>query len=130
MTWCRIWGKKGVDMRIGLDIAWLSLKRIVDSVVLVTGDSDFCPSDEVCTPRRIEGLFRGDEPRGKTRAKGPRRHSSVSRFSRVRSFFYPQPLSFASLRSRGSTPIHALRFSYLHVSRVIPLPGVARSDRP
>ncbi|MCP5116646.1 MAG: NYN domain-containing protein [bacterium] len=36
-------GQKGVDMRIGLDIAWLSIKRIVDSVVLVTGDSDFVP---------------------------------------------------------------------------------------
>lgn len=37
-------GQKGVDMRIGLDIAWLSLKRIVESVVLVTGDSDFVPA--------------------------------------------------------------------------------------
>jgi len=37
-------GQKGVDMRIGLDIAWLSLKKIVDSVVLVTGDSDFVPA--------------------------------------------------------------------------------------
>jgi uncharacterized LabA/DUF88 family protein len=36
-------GQKGVDMRIGLDIAWLSIKRIVDSVVLMTGDSDFVP---------------------------------------------------------------------------------------
>jgi uncharacterized LabA/DUF88 family protein len=36
--------QKGVDMRIGLDIAWLSLKRIVESVVLVTGDSDFVPA--------------------------------------------------------------------------------------
>jgi len=37
-------GQKGVDMRIGLDIAWLSLKRIVDAIVLVTGDSDFVPA--------------------------------------------------------------------------------------
>lgn len=35
--------QKGVDMRIGLDIAWLSLKRIVEAIVLVTGDSDFVP---------------------------------------------------------------------------------------
>jgi uncharacterized LabA/DUF88 family protein len=33
--------QNGVDMRIGLDIAALSLKRIVAAVVLVTGDSDF-----------------------------------------------------------------------------------------
>jgi len=37
-------GQKGVDMRIGLDIAWLSLKGIVDALVLVTGDSDFVPA--------------------------------------------------------------------------------------
>jgi uncharacterized LabA/DUF88 family protein len=46
-------GQKGVDMRIGLDIAWLSLKRIVDSVVLVTGDSDFVPAMKFA---RREGL--------------------------------------------------------------------------
>lgn len=28
-------------MRIGLDIAWLATKRLVDAIVLVTGDSDF-----------------------------------------------------------------------------------------
>ena len=33
--------QKGVDIRIGLDIAWISLKRVVDAIVLVTGDSDF-----------------------------------------------------------------------------------------
>jgi uncharacterized LabA/DUF88 family protein len=36
--------QKGVDMRIGLDIAALSLKEHVDVVVLVTGDSDFVPA--------------------------------------------------------------------------------------
>jgi uncharacterized LabA/DUF88 family protein len=33
--------QKGVDMRIGLDIAWLATKRLVDAIILVTGDSDF-----------------------------------------------------------------------------------------
>ena len=35
--------QKGVDMRIGLDIASLALKQQVDMLVLVTGDSDFIP---------------------------------------------------------------------------------------
>lgn len=35
--------QKGVDMRIGLDIASLSLKKQVEIIVLVTGDSDFVP---------------------------------------------------------------------------------------
>lgn len=36
--------QKGVDMRIGLDIAALTLKGIVTSLVLVTNDSDFIPA--------------------------------------------------------------------------------------
>ncbi len=36
--------QKGVDLRIGLDIARLSLKKLVGSIVLVTGDSDLIPA--------------------------------------------------------------------------------------
>jgi uncharacterized LabA/DUF88 family protein len=32
--------QKGVDMKIGLDVAWLASKGIVDRIVLVTADSD------------------------------------------------------------------------------------------
>lgn len=36
--------QKGVDMRIGMDIAALTLKKHVQIIVLVTGDSDFVPA--------------------------------------------------------------------------------------
>ena len=36
--------QKGVDMRIGLDIASLAYKRLVDQIVLIAGDSDFVPA--------------------------------------------------------------------------------------
>lgn len=36
--------QKGVDMRIGMDMASLTLKRISQTLVLVTGDSDFVPA--------------------------------------------------------------------------------------
>ena len=36
--------QKGVDMRVGLDIASLALKKHVDVIVLVTSDSDFVPA--------------------------------------------------------------------------------------
>ncbi|NOS88450.1 MAG: NYN domain-containing protein [Methylococcaceae bacterium] len=36
--------QKGVDMRIGLDIASLTLKKQAHVIVLVTGDSDFVPA--------------------------------------------------------------------------------------
>jgi len=36
--------QKGVDMRIGLDIAFISLRHVADILVLATGDSDFVPA--------------------------------------------------------------------------------------
>ena len=45
--------QKGVDMRIGLDIASLALKRLVGTVVVVTGDSDMVPAMKLA---RREGL--------------------------------------------------------------------------
>ena len=62
--------QKGVDMRIGLDIALLALKRFVNTIVLVTGDSDFVPAaklarregvqfilDPLWQPRKLDDLF-------------------------------------------------------------------------
>lgn len=36
--------QKGVDMRIGLDIASLANKHLVDKIILIAGDSDFVPA--------------------------------------------------------------------------------------
>jgi len=36
--------QKGVDLRIGLDIARLSLRNMVSTIVVCTGDSDFIPA--------------------------------------------------------------------------------------
>ncbi|MBL8896976.1 MAG: NYN domain-containing protein, partial [Planctomycetes bacterium] len=36
--------QKGVDLRIGLDIARLALRQLVDVIVVVTGDSDIVPA--------------------------------------------------------------------------------------
>ena len=45
--------QKGVDMRIGVDIASLALKKHVDTIVLVAGDSDFVPAAKLA---RREGI--------------------------------------------------------------------------
>ncbi len=45
--------QKGVDMRIGLDIASLAFKKQVDRIVLIAGDSDFVPAAKLA---RREGL--------------------------------------------------------------------------
>ena len=45
--------QKAVDMRIGLDIAAITLKKQADTIVLVTGDSDFVPAAKLA---RREGV--------------------------------------------------------------------------
>lgn len=45
--------QKAVDMRIGIDIASLALKKQVDTIVLVAGDSDFVPAAKLA---RREGV--------------------------------------------------------------------------
>ncbi len=45
--------QKGVDMRIGVDIASLAFKKQVDKIVLISGDSDFVPAAKLA---RREGI--------------------------------------------------------------------------
>jgi len=45
--------QKGVDMRLGLDVASLAYKRQVDQIILVAGDSDFVPAAKLA---RREGI--------------------------------------------------------------------------
>lgn len=45
--------QKAVDMKIGIDIATLSYKKLVDQIVLIAGDCDFAP---VAKLARIEGI--------------------------------------------------------------------------
>ena len=53
--------QKGVDMKIGLDIASLSLKKIVQKIVLISGDSDFVPAAKLA---RREGIHFILDPMG------------------------------------------------------------------
>ena len=46
--------QKGVDIKIGLDLAWISFNHIAEKVIFVTGDSDFIPA--IKTARR-NGIF-------------------------------------------------------------------------
>lgn len=45
--------QKGVDMKIGLDIASLAYKKQVDQIVLISGDSDFVSAAKLA---RREGI--------------------------------------------------------------------------
>ena len=45
--------QKGVDMKIGVDIASLAYKKQVDQIILISGDSDFVPASKLA---RREGI--------------------------------------------------------------------------
>ena len=45
--------QKGVDMKIGLDIASMAYKRQVNQIILISGDSDFVPAAKMA---RREGI--------------------------------------------------------------------------
>lgn len=45
--------QKGIDIKIGVDIASMAIKRLVDRIVLFSGDSDFVPAAKLA---RREGI--------------------------------------------------------------------------
>lgn len=53
--------QKGVDMKIGLDIATLALKKLVQKIVLISGDIDFVPAAKLA---RVEGIIFTLDPMG------------------------------------------------------------------
>ena len=63
--------QKGVDMRIGIDIAHLAYKHLVEQLVLISGDSDFVP---VAKLARREGLDVILDPMGAHTAPDLREH--------------------------------------------------------
>lgn len=44
--------QKGVDIKLGLDIATLSYEKLVDQIVLIAGDSDFVSAAKLATGER------------------------------------------------------------------------------
>lgn len=49
--------QKGVDMKIGIDIASLSYKKLVDQIVLISGDSDFTPAAKLARQEGIDFIL-------------------------------------------------------------------------
>lgn len=49
--------QKGVDMRIGLDITSITLKKQADTIILITGDSDFVPAAKLARREGVEFIL-------------------------------------------------------------------------
>jgi uncharacterized LabA/DUF88 family protein len=58
--------QKGVDMRLGLDVASMAFKKQVDQIVLIAGDADFVPAAKLA---RREGIDVVLDPMGGMPAK-------------------------------------------------------------
>ncbi|WP_156550102.1 NYN domain-containing protein, partial [Gallibacterium salpingitidis] len=44
--------QKGVDMKLGIDITSVVLKKLANKIILISGDSDFVPAAKLA---RVEG---------------------------------------------------------------------------
>jgi uncharacterized LabA/DUF88 family protein len=66
--------QKGVDMRIGMDMARLALRQMVRAVIVVTGDADFVPAFKYV---RREGVKVILEPMGKGGRRELREHADI-----------------------------------------------------
>lgn len=66
--------QKGVDMRIGMDMARLALREMVCAVIVVTGDSDFVPAFKFV---RREGVKVFLEPMGTNPRHDLRAHADI-----------------------------------------------------
>lgn len=55
--------QKGVDMKIGIDIASLAYKKQVSQIVLISGDSDFVPAAKLARREGIDFIL---DPMGQT----------------------------------------------------------------
>ena len=66
--------QKGVDMRVGMDMARLALRELVRTVIVVTGDSDFVPAFKFV---RREGVKVILEPMGHNVTPELKHHADV-----------------------------------------------------
>lgn len=51
------WLQKGVDMKLGVDIASLAYKKQVDQIILIAGDTDFVPAAKIARREGIDVLL-------------------------------------------------------------------------
>jgi uncharacterized LabA/DUF88 family protein len=95
--------QKGVDLRIGLDIARLSLRQLVHAIVVVTGDSDMVPAFKFARREGIRVLLGPHGPRCSAGAEGPRRSGSLTRRDRE-ALFATQIENVWQRKRRGTKP--------------------------
>lgn len=72
--------QKGVDMRLGLDVAAMAFKRQVDQIILIAGDADFVPATKLA---RREGIDVVLDPMGGRAARDLLDHVDGVRMCRM-----------------------------------------------
>lgn len=66
--------QKGVDMRVGMDMARLALREMVRAIIVVTGDSDFVPAFKFVRREGVKVLL---EPLGHNVRVELRQHADI-----------------------------------------------------
>lgn len=51
------WSQKGVDMKLGLDIASIAYEGTADQIILIAGDSDFVPAAKIARRKGIDFIL-------------------------------------------------------------------------
>jgi uncharacterized LabA/DUF88 family protein len=79
--------QKGVDMRLGLDVASLAFKRQVDQIVIVSADADFVPAAKLARREGIDVIL--DRMGAKHAA-----NDLVEHVNGIRDCYLPAPIEF------------------------------------
>ncbi|WP_342653687.1 NYN domain-containing protein [Pseudomonas sp. F3-2] len=82
--------QKGVDMRIGVDVASLSFKKQVDQIVLIAGDADFVPAAKMARREGIDFIL---DPMWQTIPDGLMEHIDGLRSTCPRPVLRPRDLN-------------------------------------
>ena len=78
--------QKGVDMRLGLDVASLAFKRQVDQIIIVSADADFVPAAKIARREGIDVIL--DRMGAKNAAK-----DLLDHVDGIRDCYLPEPKS-------------------------------------
>lgn len=72
--------QKGVDIKIGLDVAWISEHNEIEKIILITGDSDFVPAMKFARREGVQIITGQYKPYSASLSEDFREHTDVFRY--------------------------------------------------
>lgn len=72
--------QKGVDIKIGLDVAWISEHNEIEKIILITADSDFVPAMKFARREGVQIVLGQYKPYPARLSHDFREHTDVTRY--------------------------------------------------